>query len=219
METDVRQTESALRLVQLRLAERVQLDLFFKRQFDLFLSLAALILLAPLLFLVLILIKVDSSGRAMYTTKRIGKNGRIFYMFKFRSMSENAEQLLREDPELKKEFNKKFKLANDKRVTSIGRILRRTGLDELPQLLNILRGDMSFVGPRPLLLKERRKASKHRLEVPPGLTGLWQIKGKNALSYKQKDAWDKFYARKRHFFLDLAILIQTLPAIIRGKGF
>ena len=196
-----------------------RLDLLLKRAFDVSVSLACLILVSPLFFVVAVTIKCDSKGPVIFRNLRIGQNCRPFFMYKFRTMKKDAEEMLEKDPGLKKRFEVNFKLKNDSRVTYIGKILRRTGLDELPQLINILVGDMSLVGPRPILREEIKKTSPHRFSVPPGLTGLWQISGKSLLSYDEKCRLDDHYATRRNVIFDLRIIFKTIPAIVRGKGF
>jgi undecaprenyl-phosphate galactose phosphotransferase len=161
----------------------------------------------------------------LFWHKRIGRNGRSFYCVKFRTMVRNAEHVLRpllnEHPELRDEWTKNFKLRDDPRITMTGRVLRLTSLDELPQLWNVLRGEMSLVGPRPIvraeLLRYGRNASRY-LAVKPGLTGLWQVKGRSDTTYRRRVAMDKYYVRNQSILLDIYILAATPAAVLRRNG-
>lgn len=198
----------------------LRLDIFLKRQMDIALSIFGLLFFAPVFFIIAVLIKLSSRGPVFYQAVRIGKNQKSFYMFKFRTMSHDADLQLAKDMELKKTFELNYKLKDDSRVIRIGGFLRRTGLDEFPQLINIILGEMSLVGPRPILKEEMSKTyARERFAVSPGLTGLWQIKGKNDTSYSEKNELDRYYTRHRSLMMDLKILSCTIPAIIKGKGF
>ncbi|MFC1510381.1 sugar transferase [Candidatus Omnitrophota bacterium] len=192
-----------------------------KRLFDFFVSLLALICLAPLLMAIAFIVRITSAGPAFYKSERYGRGGRKFSMYKFRSMVKNADDILEDyldDNELDGPI---FKMKKDPRVTNFGRFLRKYSLDELPQILNVFKGDMSLVGPRPLPLHQVQKADFNqlrRLEVRPGITGLWQIKGRSDISFKRLVRWDIWYINNWSFWLDLNILWQTIPVVIRGKG-
>jgi exopolysaccharide biosynthesis polyprenyl glycosylphosphotransferase len=204
---------------------------FVKRSFDVIAVTGGLILLLPLLLLIAIIITLDSSGPVIYRQERIGENGRLFTMFKFRSMRVNADpklhkahvaRLIKENlkPEQLGE-NGSLKLEDDPRITRIGRILRKSSLDELPQLLNVLRGEMSLVGPRPSLPYEAELFQdwhKRRFEVPPGITGLWQVKGRNLVSFDEMVRMDLEYIEKQSIWLDLSILFQTPWVVISARG-
>lgn len=181
----------------------------------------------------MIAIKLDSSGPILADTpERVGRNGKLFKMFKFRSMIQNAHLMLREDPEYAKLYDtyKKgsYKLKNDPRITRVGQFIRKHSLDEVPQFVNILRGDMSLVGPRayyPDELKEQQKkypethdAVKVVLSVKPGLTGYWQVSGRSAINFDKRIEMDAEYVRKRSIFYDLTIIGKTPSAMITGKG-
>lgn len=194
-------------------------ELFFKHLFDRVIALFFLVLLSPLIAGLMILIRVDSAGPSVYKSLRMGKKRRFFYMYKFRTMLNNANQQLGFNPAVKEKFRENFKLKNDHRITGIGLFLRRSALDELLQLVNVLKGDMSLVGPRPILPEEELKVANERFDVLPGITGLWQICGKNALSYARKNELDRYYVCHHTLWLDLKIAVATLPAIIRGIGF
>jgi exopolysaccharide production protein ExoY len=198
----------------------------FKRSIDIFFSLAGLIILSPLLILAAIMTKISSRGTVIYSQKRVGLRGAIFHCYKFRTMHKNADEelitLLKNNPELLQEWTKHRKLKNDPRITKIGHFLRTTSLDELPQLWNVLKGDISLVGPRPVVQTElslyyKTKAAKI-LSVRPGITGLWQISGRNRLNYEERILLDEQYIHKQSLLLDLQILFKTIPVIIYGDG-
>ncbi len=196
-----------------------------KRLIDIFISATALLVLAPLMLLIALLIKLTSPGPVFYRHRRLGRNMRPFAVLKFRTMFVDAdrrlEQILASDPEKRAEFEKTFKLKNDPRVTSIGRILRRTSLDELPQLLNVLAGEMSLVGPRPIVEKEIQYYQDYSLllfRVPPGLTGLWQVSGRTDTTYEERVKLDTRYVREWTLWGDLLIIIRTVPAVLARKG-
>ncbi|WP_269606672.1 sugar transferase [Prochlorococcus marinus] len=192
-----------------------------KRIGDVIFSLLVLTLGSPVFILIGILVKLSSSGSVFYIQKRIGRNYREFGCIKFRTMYKNADDLLpnllEKYPLMRKEFEKDFKLRKDPRITKLGRFLRRSSLDELPQFFNVLKGEMSVVGPRPIVSNEINKYSlfmEEVISVRPGLTGLWQVSGRNNLSYKKRVELDLAYARNRNFILDLEIIILTLGVLI-----
>jgi exopolysaccharide biosynthesis polyprenyl glycosylphosphotransferase len=195
--------------------------LFCKRIVDSVLSALALILAAPLMLLIAIAVKLESKGPVFYISDRIGKRGRVFPCFKFRTMVDNAEKMKKDLAALNERDGILFKVSNDPRVTPIGRILRKYSLDELPQFLNVLRGEMSIVGPRPPIASEVEKYElEHfrRLEVLPGLTGLWQVQARHDPSFAKYIALDTAYVENWSFWLDLRILVQTANVVIRGTG-
>ncbi|ABM76294.1 galactosyl-1-phosphate transferase [Prochlorococcus marinus str. NATL1A] len=192
-----------------------------KRIGDIVFSLIVLTLGSPIFILIAILVKLSSPGSVFYIQKRVGRNYREFGCIKFRTMYKDAEDLLpnllEKYPLMRKEFEKDFKLRQDPRITKLGRFLRRSSLDELPQFFNVLKGEMSVVGPRPIVSNEIIKYSlfmEEVISVRPGLTGLWQVSGRNNLSYKKRVELDLFYARNRNFLLDLEIIILTLGVLI-----
>lgn len=196
-----------------------------KRAFDLTLSAIVAVLLSPFILIVALLIKMHDGGPAFFVQERIGKDGKTFKCFKFRTMVTNADMrlkdLLMSDPKAAAEWEKDQKLRNDPRITSLGRFLRKTSLDELPQLLNIFRGEMSLVGPRPVVSNEALKYGTdfiHYSSCRPGVTGLWQISGRNDTTYEERVALDVEYATKRSLFMDLKILILTVPAVLFSSG-
>ena len=203
-----------------RTQQRV-IGLFCKRVVDTALSLLALLLAAPLMLAIAIAIKLESPGPVLYVSDRIGKRGRVFPCFKFRTMVDNADRLKKDLSALNERDAVLFKVSNDPRVTRLGRILRKYSLDELPQFLNVLRGEMSIVGPRPPIASEVEKYElEHfrRLEVLPGLTGLWQVQARHDPSFAKYIALDTAYVENWSFWLDLRILIQTANVVVRGTG-
>jgi Undecaprenyl-phosphate galactose phosphotransferase WbaP len=195
-----------------------------KRVFDVVGAVLLGLLLSPLILAIITLIRIEGQP-VLFWHKRIGRDGRSFHCVKFRTMVRDAEHVLRhllnEHPELRDEWTKNFKLRNDPRITMTGRVLRLTSLDELPQLWNVLRGEMSLVGPRPIvraeLLRYGRNASKY-LAVKPGLTGLWQIKGRSDTTYRRRVAMDRFYVQNQSMLLDIYILAATPAAVLRRNG-
>jgi len=188
-------------------------------------ALAALLFLLPVMLLVALAIYAQDGGPVLFAHRRIGMNGRHFYCLKFRSMAIDAEArlaaLLASDPEALAEWQRDHKLRRDPRVSRLGAFLRKTSLDELPQFLNVLRGDMSIVGPRPIVEAEVSKYG-HRFRdycaVKPGITGLWQVSGRNDTSYRTRVALDCVYARRRSFGLDAYIIACTVPAVLLRRG-
>lgn len=196
-------------------------NFYFKRIVDLLISITILSFIWPILLLIVIIIKIDSSGPFFYHHKRMGYRGRVFNFYKFRTMVINADELLEKFKAQSERKGPVFKMANDPRVTRVGRFLRRYSIDEIPQLLNVLRGDMSLVGPRPQVLWEASAYdawAKRRLRILPGITGLWQVSGRAALSYEEMIELDIFYIENWSCGLDIQILMKTLPAIFSKRG-
>lgn len=197
-----------------------------KRALDTIFSLSVLILTAPLFLLIALLIKATSKGSAIYYQTRIGRCGSHFRCYKFRTMYQNADSILAEilanDPQKREEWNNTHKLKHDPRVTPIGRFLRETSLDELPQFWNVLKGDLSVVGPRPVVKEEITRHFGHKAEkifsVRPGITGLWQISGRSDTSYSKRIALDEYYVENRTLLNDLKIIALTIPSMITKKG-
>ncbi|MCA9403935.1 MAG: sugar transferase [Candidatus Omnitrophica bacterium] len=192
-----------------------------KRIFDVIFSLIFIMILAPFLLMVAILIKLDSPGPVFHRSLRYGRKGHKFQMLKFRSMVKDAEKKMDELRQHNEVDGPIFKIKNDPRITPIGRILRKYSIDELPQLFNVLKGDMSLVGPRPLLTEEVQREDLRqllRLEVLPGMTGLWQIRGRSDVSFTRLLRWDMWYINNWSIWLDVNILFQTIPVVIRGRG-
>ncbi|WP_416145197.1 sugar transferase [Planococcus koreensis] len=199
-----------------------QLYLMSKRFLDIAGSLAGLILLSPLFLIVGMLIKLeDRESPIFFKQKRAGKNGEIFYMYKFRSMVSNAEELKASLVKYNEATGPVFKIRLDPRVTKTGRFLRKTSIDELPQLFNVLKGEMSLVGPRPALPNEvalYNNYEKQRLMITPGLTCLWQINGRSNISFQEWVEMDLNYIRKRCLLLDIKLILKTIIVLFGSKG-
>jgi exopolysaccharide biosynthesis polyprenyl glycosylphosphotransferase len=196
-------------------------DVILKAMLDYLLTIPGLIVLTPLLALIAIIVRLDSPGPILHRRRVMGVNGRHFEAFKFRTMHVNGDAILDAQPELRAELNQNQKLKNDPRITRVGRFLRRTSLDELPQLLNVIRGEMSLAGPRMISPAEMGKYSQwgiNLLTVKPGITGLWQVSGRSNISYEQRVRMDMYYIRNWSIWLDLQLLWQTIPAVLRGTG-
>lgn len=192
-----------------------------KRIFDLLLVTPAILVLLPFYLALAIIIRFDSKGFPLYLSKRYGKNGRKFNMFKFRSMYIDADQRLKDLQTLNEVDGPIFKMKNDPRITNAGKWLRKYSFDELPQLLNVFIGNMSLVGPRPLPIAQVRKEDfrqLRRLDVRPGITGLWQIRGRSDISFARLVKWDMWYIKNWSLWLDLNILFNTIPVVVKGKG-
>lgn len=201
-----------------------QLGLAIKRCIDIVGALVLAIVFSPLI-LISCAILLASGGPVLFSHNRVGERGRNFRCYKFRSMVRDAEvvleELLNRDAALKAEWEETHKLRNDPRITRIGAFLRRTSLDELPQLWNVLRGDMSLVGPRPVVRHELEKYGRYLhyyLSCRPGITGLWQVKGRSETDYRTRVALDVYYYANRSLFLDLKILLRTVGVVLFGKG-
>ena len=198
---------------------------FIKRFLDFFTSLFVLTIFSPLYFVIAIAILLTSKGPVFYSHKRIGKNGKRFLCYKFRTMHNKSDKelelILNNNKFLKNEFLQKFKLTNDPRVNPLGRFLRKTSLDELPQFLNVLLGQMSIVGPRPIVEDEKvRYGNKinELLTVKPGITGWWQVKGRSSIEYSERKILDLFYVKNINFNFDLYILFRTIYILLFRSG-
>jgi undecaprenyl-phosphate galactose phosphotransferase len=216
--------DTALPLTSPEYSSSTRTTYLAKRGFDIVGALLLSIVLSPLILAIVTFIRIEGQP-VLFWHKRIGRNGRPFHCVKFRTMVRDAEhvlrQILNEHPELRDEWTKNFKLRKDPRITITGRFLRLSSLDELPQLWNVLRGEMSLVGPRPIvraeLLRYGRDASRY-LAVKPGLTGLWQIQGRSDTTYRRRVAMDKFYIKHQSMLLDIYILAATPAAVLRRTG-
>lgn len=210
-----------LTLVEERKTQRLIYSVV-KRFFDILVSASALLLLSPLFIAISLAVKLDSKGKVFFKHKRIGKNGQPLEIYKFRTMVENAEELLKKlTPEQKEEYEKNYKLDNDFRITRIGSFLRKTSLDELPQLINILKGDMSLIGPRPVVEKEIEKYGFYQdrfLSVTPGLTGYWAANGRSCTSYEERIQMELYYVQNYSLGLDLEIFFKTIESVLKGHG-
>ena len=193
-----------------------------KRFFDLTVSLIALIVLSPLFLIIAIAIKMDSKGSVFFLHRRVGYRGRPVYLIKFRSMVDGAEQMISDfTPEQRAEWEDNYKLENDKRVTRVGKFLRRTSLDELPQLLNIIAGSMSIVGPRPVVENELEMYGDNKekfLSMKPGLTGFWASHGRSNTTYEHRMMLELYYIDHASIWLDLKIMVKTVFCVISGDG-
>ena len=190
-----------------------------KRLFDVFIGFFGIILFSPVFLIIAIMIKFDSKGKVFYKHKRIGKNGSYIYLYNLDS-DERLKKMLK-NPKIKKEWEKNFKLDNDPRITKVGKILRKTSLDELPQLLNILKGDMSLVGPRPVIDGEIEKygINKDRfLSVLPGLTGWWACNGRSNIDYDERIRLELYYVEHCSILLDIKCLLKTVVVVFKKNG-
>jgi lipopolysaccharide/colanic/teichoic acid biosynthesis glycosyltransferase len=188
-------------------------------------GLVLLILISPLLVLIALAIWFTDGAPLLFAHYRVGRNGKLFRCMKFRTMRVDSQQrlsdLLASDPAARAEWEREHKLTRDPRVTAIGRFLRRTSLDELPQLLNVLRGEMVLVGPRPITVEELKRYGRvrwHYLSVPPGITGLWQVSGRNSVSYERRVELDRTYVETRSWRLDAQILLRTVLVVLTAHG-
>ena len=192
-----------------------------KRIIDIVASFTGLIVLSPLMLVVSILIKLESKGEVIFKQKRVGLNGKEFYMYKFRSMVINAEELKAELESQNEMSGPMFKMKDDPRITKIGKFIRKTSIDELPQLINVIKGDMSLVGPRPSLPKEVEEFEtwmRERLEVKPGLTCIWQVSGRNNIDFEDWMKLDIKYVRERSFKLDIKLILKTVLVLFGDKN-
>jgi undecaprenyl-phosphate galactose phosphotransferase len=196
-----------------------------KRILDIGLGLVGALLLVPLHLLVTFLVKIDDQGKVVFTQNRIGRNGKPIRIYKFRTMVENAEQVLKDmmerDPAIREAYERDKKLENDPRITRIGNILRKTSLDEFPQFLNVLKGEMSFVGPRPYLfneIKDMEDKYDSIIKIKPGITGLWQATGRNDISFDERVVLDQYYVRNWTIWFDFVIILRTVLSVLTRKG-
>ena len=198
---------------------------FLKRTVDITASATALLLLSPVFLVTSLAIRKDSDGPAMFTQKRIGKDGKLFEIYKFRTMVPDADkklfEMLEKDEKAREEYKLNKKLKNDPRITKLGNFLRKTSIDELPQLLNVLKGDMSLVGPRPYLPREKEDMGDYYntiIESKPGITGLWQVSGRSNTTFEDRLEFDKEYTENKGFFYDMGLLTKTVGVVIHKDG-
>ena len=195
-----------------------------KRLFDIICSLIGMIIISPIFILIGILIRLEDGKAPIFKQERIGKNGKVFRLYKFRSMVPHADDILKEmlkDPKIKKEYKKNMKLANDPRITKVGNILRKTSLDELPQLINVLKGDMSLIGNRPYLPREKEDMGEYYQDIiksKPGITGYWQVKGRSNITFKDRLKLESFYSNNMSLKMDIKIFFLTFYVVLFGKG-
>lgn len=202
--------------------EKIRLYSVTKKSMDLILSFIGLILLIPVFLILAILVKQDSKGPVFYAHTRKGKNRSDIKIYKFRTMYSNSDEIFESfSDEQKEEYYKNFKLDNDERVTKVGDFLRRTSLDEIPQLINVLKGDLSLVGPRPIVEKEICKYGQYAdklFSVIPGITGYWQSHGRSDTSYEERIEMDMYYIDNRSILLDIKIMFKTVISVIKKEG-
>ena len=193
-----------------------------KRVFDLVISTIGLIILSPIFLILAIIVKLDSKGPVFFAHTRYGKNGKKFKMYKFRTMYENAQDMINDfTPEQMKEWKENFKLQDDPRITKVGKFLRKTSLDELPQIVNIIKGDLSIMGPRPVIEEELEKYGENKekfLSVTPGLTGYWQANGRSSTTYEQRMEMELYYIDHISPKLDFKIFFKTIESVIKKEG-
>lgn len=193
-----------------------------KRFLDIVLSVIGLVLLSPILLIVAILIKLESKGPVFYSHKRLGKNREGINLYKFRSMYENSSEIFKDfTDEQKKEYYENFKLEDDPRVSKIGDFIRKTSIDELPQLVNVIKGDMSLVGPRPIVKDEVLKYGEYAdkfFSVIPGITGYWQANGRSDTTYEERVQMDMYYVENRGLILDFKIIVKTFISVLKKEG-
>ena len=214
------QVNTEQELVQIYEKEKVLYNIS-KRSLDIMASLVGLIILSPVVLVVAILIKLESKGPIIFSQKRIGLNGKEFKMYKFRSMVQNAEELKEKLQKQNEMSGPMFKIKNDPRVTKVGRFIRKTSIDELPQLINVLKGDMSLVGPRPSLPKEVENFEGwmlRRLDVKPGLTCYWQVSGRNNIDFEDWMKLDIKYVEERNFWIDIKLIFKTVFVLFGDKN-
>lgn len=195
--------------------------LFIKRLIDIVCSLLAIVVLSPIMIITAIAIVIESPGNPIFSQERVGRNGKLFKMYKFRSMCPDAEKKLQKLQKKNEADGPVFKIKDDPRITKIGHFIRKYSIDELMQLFNILKGDMTIIGPRPALpneVKEYDDFAKLRLRVKPGLSCYWQISGRSNLSFDQWMQLDVKYIKEMSLFTDIKILFLTIPAILKGDG-
>ncbi|MFL0413503.1 sugar transferase [Sphingomonas sp. 179-I 2A4 NHS] len=200
-------------------------DSVVTRAMDVVAALIALVFFLPLMLIIALLIYASDPGPVLFAHRRVGKGGRHFRCLKFRSMAVDAEarlaELLANDPAARAEWSRDHKLKRDPRITTVGSFLRKSSLDELPQLFNVLRGEMGLVGPRPIVDAEVDRYGRyfsHYCSVRPGITGLWQISGRNDVSYRRRVAFDVAYSRSRSALMDAKILALTIPSVVFARG-
>jgi Undecaprenyl-phosphate galactose phosphotransferase WbaP len=204
---------------------RISWNLTIKRCLDIGLVIVGGTVILPFLLVIALLIKLSSPGPVLYKHRRLGQNGKELAVYKFRSMVANADEklkaMLEADPKLRAEWEVNFKLKDDPRITGIGKFLRRTSFDEFPQLINVIKGEMSLVGPRPVTQNEVKRYGEdfqRIFSVKPGLTGLWQVSGRSDTDYEERIAYDSYYLQSWSVWIDIWVLYKTIGVVLRGKG-
>jgi lipopolysaccharide/colanic/teichoic acid biosynthesis glycosyltransferase len=210
---------------QLIKSQEFRWEVAARRAMDVMIAGCGLVFLMPLLLVVAILIKLQDGGPIFFAQPRLGRAGRMFNCWKLRTMVVDAQarldDLLSRDPAARREWERDHKLKSDPRITALGSFLRKSSIDELPQLINVLLGEMSIVGPRPIVRAEIPRYARrfeHYCSVKPGLTGLWQVSGRNNTTYRRRVAMDSLYARRRTLMMDVAIILATVPAVLQSRG-
>lgn len=205
-----------------RLTKKQSVYKYIKRGIDVVLASIALVVLSPIFLIIALAIKLESKGPVFFKHTRIGKDGKIIKLYKFRSMVINAEELIKTfTPEQMKEYKENYKLTNDPRITKVGKFLRKTSLDELPQLLNIIRGDLTIIGPRPVIAEELKKYGTNTekfLSVTPGLTGYWAANGRSCTTYEQRMQMELYYIDNLSLKMDVKVFFKTIEAVIKREG-
>ena len=214
--------ENSLKIKETQNSEKARRYIKVKRILDCILATIALIILSPIYLIIAIAVKIDSKGPVFFKHTRIGKNGKIIKIYKYRTMVANAEELIKKfTPEQMKEYKENFKLENDPRITKVGKFLRKTSLDELPQLLNIIQGDLALIGPRPVVKSELEKYGENTgkfLSVTPGLTGNWAASGRSNTTYEERMKMELWYVDNISFITDVKIFFKTIIAVIKKEG-
>lgn len=208
--------------IQTRIKRKIYL--FIKRIFDIIVSIIGLIVLSPLFLIVGILIRLEDGKAPILKQDRIGKDGKVFRLYKFRSMVKRADVVLEEmlkDPKIEEEYKKNMKLSNDPRITKVGKFIRKTSIDELPQLFNVLKGDMSLIGNRPYLPREKEDMGNYYKDIissKPGITGYWQVSGRSKLTFKDRCKLESFYSKNMGFRMDIKIFFKTFYVVFKRMG-
>ena len=205
-----------------RLTNKRTIYRYIKRIIDVVLASIALVVLSPIFLIIALAIKLESKGPVFFKHTRIGKDGKIIKLYKFRSMVTNAEELIKAfTPEQMKEYKENYKLTNDPRITKVGKFLRKTSLDELPQLLNIIKGDLTIIGPSPVIAEELKKYGTNTekfLSVTPGLTGYWAANGRSCTTYEQRMQMELYYIDNLSLKMDVKVFFKTIEAVIKREG-
>ena len=218
METNYVKNENLVQVTNLKFSDRKTFYRAIKRCMDVVCSLIALILLSPLLLITAIAIFIDDPGPILFKQIRIGKDSKPFKIWKFRSMKTNAEELKADLMKQNEDKGANFKIEHDPRITRVGKFIRDTSIDELPQLINILKGDMAVIGPRPFIEEEQKNLPSDRLAVKPGLSCYWQIGGKNSLPLPEQIELDRKYIREQSVFVDVKIIMKTMLLVVNRKN-
>ena len=223
-EVSVFETETNVEIGSVARRIKRKIYLITKRIFDIVASILALTILSPVFIIVGLLIRLEDGYSPILKQNRIGKNGKTFKLYKFRSMVKNADDILMEmlkDPKIEKEYKKNMKLENDPRITKIGNFIRKTSIDELPQLVNVLKGDMSLIGNRPYLPREKEDMGNYYKDIitsKPGITGYWQVSGRSNIDFKDRCKLESFYSKNMSFKMDIKIFFLTFYVVLFRKG-